>query len=489
MRSAIRWIVVFAAIKLLFHFWSNGQYGFHRDELATFDDARHLAWGYVAYPPLTPFLGRIEQMLFGDTPRAFRVLAALAQAIAIILSALMAKHLGGGGKAQWIAAICVALSPVSLATSALFQYVAFDFLWWVLVSYFVTRLIESDDPRWWIGIGVAIGLGVMTKYTVAFFVAGLVAGVLATDLRKHLRSRWLWIGAAISIAIALPNLAWQATHDFISLDFLRSIHARDVRIGRTNDFLLDQIRVATNFATLPVWIIGLIAAIRERRIRIIAWMWAVPFLLFIIAKGRGYYTGPLYPMLFAAGAVDIQMWRRASARLLTYAALAILFAIGLIVIPFVVPIAPPGSRLFAITSSINHDYREEFGWPELAAEVARVWNSLPDDQRAHAAIFCANYGEAGAIDRYGPALGLPPAISEINSYWARGYGNPPPETLIVVGFSQSMLERNFAEVRVASYIPNPYRLENEESQRPNIYIVRGLKGPWPDFWKDIRGFG
>jgi hypothetical protein len=484
-RSAVRWIVVFAAIKLLLHFWSNGLYGFHRDELATYDDARHLAWGYVAYPPLTPFLGRIELMLFGDTPRAFRVFAALAQAVAIVLAALMARRLGGSAKAQWITAICVALSPVSLATSALFQYVAFDFLWWVLVCYFVTRLIETNDPRWWMGIGAAIGLGVMTKYTVAFFVAGLVAGVLATDFRKHLRSRWLWIGVAISIVIALPNLAWQATHDFVSLDFLRHIHERDVRIGRTKDFFLDQIRIATNFATLPVWIIGIIAAVRVRRLRIIAWMWIVPMVLFIVAKGRGYYTAPLYPIVFASGGAQIE----AFGKKIIYAALAVLFAIGCIVIPFVVPIAQPGSRLFALTSSINHDYREEFGWPELTAEVARVWNTLPPAERAHAAVFCANYGEAGAIDRYGPAYGLPPVISEINSYWARGYGNPPPQTLIVVGFSRSFLDRNFAEVRVAGYIPNPLRLENEESERPNVYVVRGLKRPWQDFWKDIRAFG
>ncbi|HMA17736.1 MAG TPA: glycosyltransferase family 39 protein, partial [Thermoanaerobaculia bacterium] len=149
-KDAIRWIAFFAAAKLLFHLWSNGLYGFHRDELATLDDARHLAWGYVAYPPLTPFLGRIELELFGATPAAFRLLSSLAQSIAIVVTAMMAKRLGGGRSAQWIAAVAVAIAPISLAASALFQYVAFDFLWWVLIAYFVGLLVESDDPRWWI---------------------------------------------------------------------------------------------------------------------------------------------------------------------------------------------------------------------------------------------------------------------------------------------------------------------------------------------------
>src|SRR5207253_9861032 len=139
------------------------------------------------------------------------------------------------------AAIAVAVSPISLAASSLFQYVAFDFLWWVLIAWFVIRLIVTEDARWWIAIGATIGLGVLTKYTIAFFVAGVVAAVLFTPLRAHLRSRWLWIGAALSIAIAAPNLIWQARHGFISLQFLSEIHARDVRIGRTSHFLIEQL--------------------------------------------------------------------------------------------------------------------------------------------------------------------------------------------------------------------------------------------------------
>lgn len=483
-RDAIRWIAFFAAVKVLFHLWSNGLYGFHRDELATLDDARHLAWGYVAYPPLTPFLGRIELELFGATPGAFRLFAALAQSIAIVITAMMAKRLGGGRAAQWIAALAVAILPISLAASALFQYVTFDFLWWVLIAYFVVRLIESDDPRWWIAIGTVIGLGGLTKYTIVFYVAGIAAGVLATDLRRHLRSRWLWIGVAISIAIALPHFLWEASHGFVTLEFLRHVHARDMRIGRTQDFLLDQLRLASNPVTIPLWITGLIAVLQSRRFRMLAWMVLVPFALFYLAQGRGYYTGPLYPILFAAGSVVIEQLVQPRRRV-AYAAMAALFVIGCAVVPIAVPLAPPSTRFFKVASSINNDLREEIGWPEMAREVDRIRASLPPDERAHSAALCANYGEAGALSLYGQT----PVLSGVNSFWARGYGDPPPRTLIVLGFDRAKLERHFAEVTLAGRIPNPYGLENEESQQPEIYICRGLREPWPQFWQRLRSFG
>jgi hypothetical protein len=397
---------------------------------------------------------------------------------------MIAKRLGGGRAAQWIAALAVAIAPISLAASALFQYVAFDFLWWVLIAYFVVRLVESNDPRWWVAIGAVIGLGALTKYTIAFFIAGIVSGVLATDLRRHLRSRWLWTGVAISIAIALPHFLWEANHGFVTLDFLRHVHARDVRIGRTKDFLLDQIRVSSNPVTFPLWVVGLIAVLQSRRFRVLAGMVLVPFALFLLARGRGYYTGPLYPILFGAGAVITEPFVE-NRRRIAYAAVAVLAVVGCVVVPIVVPLAPPSTRFFKIASGINHDLREEIGWPELAREVDRIYASLSAEERAHSAVLCANYGEAGAVSLYSRA----PVVSGVNSFWARGYGSPPPRTLIVLGFNRDMLDRHFAEVALAGHIPNPYGLENEESERPEIYICRGLRDPWPRFWQRIRSFG
>jgi 4-amino-4-deoxy-L-arabinose transferase-like glycosyltransferase len=480
-------VIALAIAKLIFHVLTNGQYGFHRDELATLSDARHLAWGYVAYPPLTPFIGRIALTLFGTSLTGFRFFAVLAQCIAIVITGRIACRLGGNRAAMFIAAAAAAIAPISIAASALFQYVSFDYLWFVLMAYVVVRLVDSNDPRWWLAIGACIGLGVETKYTVAFFVAGLVAGVFATPLRAHLRSKWLWIGAALSIVIALPNLIWQVQHDFISFEFLRSIHERDVRIGRTSGFVPEQFFVAVNPVTVPLWILGLYALLRDRRNRVLAYMAIVPFILFFIAHGRGYYMGPIYPMLFAAGAVELTSRIK---RPIAYAAIAGVFVIGSGVALFVLPLAPIGSPLFRFATRHNGDLVEEIGWPELTAEVARIYGTIPPAERARTGIYCGNYGEAGAIDLYGGAYGLPPAISGINSYWLRGPGNPPPQTLIVVGGNRERLESRFTSVVLAGHTPNPYRIENEETRdHPDIFICRGLREPVAKLWPRLRSFG
>ena len=475
-------IVVFAVVKVLFHLWTNDGYGFHRDELATIDDARHLAWGFVAYPPLTAFLGRLEMLFFPVTPRAIRFLPSVAQSIAIVLTAGMTKRLGGNRTQQWIAAIATAIAPVSLAASALYQYVTFDYLWWVLIAYCVVRLIESDDERWWVAIGAAIGLAVLTKYTIAFLIAGLAVGFFATRMQRHLKSRWFWTGVAIAVVMALPHFIWEARHDFISLEFLKSIHARDVRIGRTTHFLAEQLYVPANPLTIPLWIAGLIALFASKRFRILGWMAGVPFVLFVIAKGRSYYTAPLFPMLFAAGAIVVPKRARAFA-------IAILI-LGFALAPFVLPLAPINSPLFKIAAKQNGDFVEEIGWPELVGEVARIWSTIPPQERARTAIFCGNYGEAGAVDLYGPKYGLPNAISATNSYWLRGYGDPPPETVIILGARRDRLEQGFASVVLAGHTPNPYNIENEETRdHPDIFVCRGLRTTWTDLWQQIRSFG
>ena len=304
-------LVLLAAARLLFHLLTNNQYGFHRDELATIDDARHLAWGFVAYPPLTPLIARAAMEWFGPSLVAVRFFSGVAQAIAMVLTGLMARELGGSRWAQVVAAVAVAVAPISMLMGAMFQYVSFDYLWWVLAAYFLIRLLKSDDPRWWLAIGATLGLGVMTKYTIAFFIAGIVAGVLLTSTRRHLRSPWLWAGVALSLLLFLPNLIWQIQHDFISLEFLNSIHARDERIGRTSDFLPEQLFVNASPFTIPLWIAGLVYYFTlpaRKRFRLIGWLFVIPFVLFWVAQGRSYYVGAAYPMLLAAGAVTWERW-------------------------------------------------------------------------------------------------------------------------------------------------------------------------------------
>jgi dolichyl-phosphate-mannose-protein mannosyltransferase len=489
-------LVAFAALKLVFHLLVNTRYGFHRDELATLSDARHLDWGYVAYPPLTPLIGRIELILFGPSLVGFRFFAAFAQSIAIVVTGLITRELGGNRAAIFIAAGATAIAPISIGASALFQYVSFDYLWFVLLAYFIVRLIRSEDPRWWVAVGIVIGLAIETKYTAAFFVVGLLCGILATPLRSHLTSKWLWIGAVISLLIAAPNFLWQWNHHFITLDFLRHIHERDVRIGRTSGFVTDQFFETTNIITVPLWILGLsslLIAPRDKRDRVLAWMVLVPFLILLLAHGRGYYMGPVYPMLFAAGAVTLERMLsrlRLSWRSFAYVAITLVLLAGSAVAFAILPLGKIGSPLFRFAIKQNGDLVEEIGWPELVREVARIYEALPVSERTRVGIYCANYGEAGAIDLYGPAYGLPSAISGINSYWARGPGTPPPVSLIVLGGKRERLEKLFDSVELVGHTPNPWQIENEETRdNPDIFLCRGLRRPWSELWPLVRSFG
>ncbi|PYX35020.1 MAG: hypothetical protein DMG81_18980 [Acidobacteria bacterium] len=486
-------LVYLAMATVIVHVLTGWQYGFQRDELATLEDARHLAWGYVAYPPVTPFFGRISLELFGTSLRGFRFFAAIAEAAAVVLTGLMARELGGSRWAQLVAA--TAAVPFCLAGGALMQYVSFDYLCWVLTAYFTLRLLKSDDPRWWVAIGSSIGLGMLSKYSMPFLVAGLAVGVLATNVRRHLKSRWLGCGVVVSLLIFLPNLLWQLQHNFISIDFLQHIHARDVRQGRADGFLPGQLKLTLLAA--PVWIAGLyfyLFSAKGKPYRTLGWMYVVPLLIFVIAKGRDYYLAPAYPMLYAAGSVSTERQlqslrpsRAAILRRLVWTALAVDIAI---MAAITLPLAPVNSAWFKVANEENGDFREQIGWPELIETVAHIRDSLPAEDRAHLGILTTNYGEAGAVNLYGPQYGLPHAISGVNSFWEKGYGDPPPEVLIVVGMSRDSVDKKFAACQLVAHSWNRFRVQNEETvEHPDIFVCRGLLQSWPDFWKQFRHFG
>src|SRR3954454_14532694 len=223
-------LAISAAVALL-HIATNNRYGFHRDELQFLSDARHLAWGYVSYPPLTPFIEHIGLALFGVSMVGLRLFSVIAQAVVIYVSGLMARDLGGGRLAQVTAALAVALSPLPLFEGTEFQYSSFDFLWWVLIAYFTVRLLKTENPRWWLAIGAAVGLGLLTKYSIVFYIAGILGGLALTRARRHFLSGWLWAGIALALLVFLPNFFWLVRHDFISYHFLQHIHVRDVDQG------------------------------------------------------------------------------------------------------------------------------------------------------------------------------------------------------------------------------------------------------------------
>jgi hypothetical protein len=491
-RDTLPLIAIAAAVALV-HLLTNGRYGFHRDELQTLSDALHLDWGFVAYPPFTPFVERIGMALFGHSMVGLRLFSVIAQAVAIVVTGLMARELGGRRLAQITAALAVALSPLPIFEGTEFQYSSFDYLWWVLIAYFVIRLLKSDDSRWWLAIGATAGVGLQTKYTLCFFLAGVAAGLLLTPARRFLRSRWFWAGVAIAAVIFLPNLVWQVRHGFISLHFLQHIHARDVGEGRAEGFIKYQFWICANLFAAPLWIAGLVCFFRDRRYRMLAWMYVVPFALFLIAKGRFYYLAAAYPMLMAMGAVAGERWVTSLPRGWRRAVEGVFFTgvalSGLYVGAIVVPVASHGPlRDFALKR--NGDLREEFGWDELARTVAGIRDSLPPEEQKNVGVIVGNYGEQGAIEILGPAYHLPPPISGTNSAWLRGYPQPPPTTLIVLGHSRQYVEKTFTGCRLAGHNGNSAGVKNEESEgSPDIFICGAPRLPWPEFWKKYQAFG
>jgi hypothetical protein len=481
---------------MLVHIATNGRYGFHRDELQVLDDARHMAWGFVAYPPMTPFLERIGLILFGTSLVGLRLFSVFAQAALMVITGLIARELGASRLAQIVAALAVAVSPLFMFEATEFQYSSFDQLWWVLIAYFLIRLLKSENPRWWVPIGIVVGLGMETKYTMCFYVVGILGALLLTPPRRYLKSRWLWYGVALSVLIFLPNLIWQIRHDFVSVHFLQHIHKRDVGEGRANGYWRDQFWINTNLLLAPLWIAGLayFVAFRDgKRYRLLAWLYVIPVLLLFVMKGRGYYAGAVYPMLLAAGSVlwdRLLRWSRVAwavvIEVVTFAALAVgAWGAGRVVLP-IEPVDSPKN----VAIRDNGDLREEIGWRELVAEVARIRDSLTPEQRAHFAIITGNYGETGAVDLYGPRYGLPQAISGTNTAWYRGYGDPPPQTLIVLGQSREDADDMFQSCRLAGHDGNRYGIKNEEStDHPDIFVCGPPRQPWPEFWKHFHFFG
>ena len=491
-----RSVIPVLAIAVLFgaaHLVTNVQYGFHRDEWQFLSDAQHLDWGFVPYPPLTAALEYLGLKMFGLSLVGLRLFSVLAQTLVILAGGLMARDLGGGRLAQIFAAIAVALSPLPMFEATEFQYSSFDLLWWVLIAWCAIRLLRDDEPRWWVAIGILAGLGLQTKYSIAFELAGVLAGVLLTDARRYVASGWFWAGGAIALLIFAPNLVWLVRHDFVSYHFLQGIHARDVRVGRADGFLRNQFLLNANLFAAPVWLAGLFACFNDRRYRLLAWMYVVPLLLFWFAQGRFYYVCGAYPMLLAMGSVVSERWlrnRRPAWRIgIAAVAFSGVFAIGIYATLRIVPIASSGPlRDFALKN--NGDLREEIGWDEIVARVAAIRDALSAEQQANLGIIVGNYGEYGAIALLGQRYHLPTPITAVNSGWLRGYPQTAPTTFVVLGSSRKRADELFTDCRLAGHTANSLGVTNEESgEHPDIFVCGPTRKPLSELWKHGPEFG
>jgi hypothetical protein len=491
--ARIVWAI--AAVKLALHLYAGRGYGFFVDELYNVALARHLDWGYVDVAPMIALLGRIELTLFGDSLAAVRLLPALAGAALVVLTAMIARELGGGRFAQGFAALCTLLAPGILALDHFLNVNALEPILWMICALLVIRMIRTGNARLWLWFGLVAGLGLETKHSMLIFGFALVAGLLLTSERKLLFNRWLILGGALAVAIFLPNLIWNIQHHFPFIEEQRNIaqSGRDVRLSPLMFFTQEMLAMLP--LSLPVWIAGLWWLFRGPY-RAIAWAWCITAGIILLLSPRVYYLFPAYPVLFAAGAIAFEDLR---VRFLKPVYCALMVLMGAILAPTLIPILPP--ETYIRYSQFTHLqqpriethnlgplpqlFADQFGWEEMVATVAKAYNNLPPDVRQRTAIFGQNYGQAGAIDLFGPKYGLPPALSGHQNYYLWGPRGYTGESVIVMGDRRSRLESKFASVEVAGHVEHPYSMPY---QHFDIYYCRGMKWPLAEIWPKLKAW-
>ncbi len=494
------WVVwAIAGISVLAHLVTADRYGYFRDALYYIACARHLAFGYVDMPPMAPLVTWLTLHTLGSSLLALHVFPALANAGVIVLTAVIARELGGGRYAQGLAALSIGLAAVYVIIAHQIAMNVFEPLLWMGCAYLVVRILKTGNQRLWLWFGVLAGLGLENKYSIAIFGLGVVVGLLLTEHRRVLRERWIYLGGMIAFAIFLPNLIWNIRYGFPFIQLMHNIYAtgKNVTLGPAA-YWGEQVLMMSPVNFL-VWFPGLVAlffAVGLKRFRVLGCTFVVAGLTLMILKGKDYYSAPAYPMLLAAGSVLIERVARRFAWLkLTVPLLVILGTAPFL--PMMLPIlplktylryqewlrfSPPATEKSFSRSPLPQYYSDELGWPEMADDVAKVYNALPPAQRAETAIFGQNYGEAGAIDFFGPKRGLPPAISAHQNYYFWGPRQYTGKSMIVLGDRRARLEELFEHVTLAGHFGVPYALE----QGP-IWLCTGPRG-WTlrQLWPSIK---
>ncbi|WP_204334701.1 glycosyltransferase family 39 protein [Micromonospora sp. PPF5-6] len=481
-RSTGPWLVGVAVTAVLLLL--AGRYGYHRDELYFLLCGRHLDWGYVDQGPLVPALARLADTVAPGNLVVLRTPSALIGGAAVVLVGATAREFGADRAAQLFAALLAATAGIVLAPGHLLSTTTVDLLVWLVAAGYAVRMLRTGDTRWALGLGLALGVGMLNKLLPALLGVGLLAGVTIAGPLRLLRDRWVWAGAGVAALLAVPNLAWQAAHGFPQASVASSIAAGDSSYSGRLDATMLHLVIISPYA-VPVWVAGLVALLRRPEwaaYRAVGWAWPVVFAIVLLVGGKGYYDAPLLLVLTAAGAVVTAGWAargRAWARRVLLAAGAAVTVAGSAVL--LLPTLP-ADRLPGFVVDVNYDAGETIGWPAFADSIAAVHRGLPPAERARAVVLTGNYGEAGALARYGPARGLPRAYSGHNSMADFGRPADGADVVIAVGWERAdRLRAWFTEVTEAGRVDQRVAVDNDENGLP-IFVCRGMPRPWSRIW-------
>lgn len=492
-------LVYLGLASVVAHLLVANNYGYFRDELYYMADGRHPQLGYVDQAPLIGWLAALIHVTLGDSLVAIHILPALACGAIVVVAGLIARELGGGRLAQVLAATATLVAPVFMATGSIFSMDVLDQLCWALGALILIRMIKRDQPRLWLTFGLVAGIGLLNKYTILFFGFSLVVGMLVTPARAYFRTRWPWLGGLIAFAFLLPDTVWNATHGWPTWEFWH--HYGGLTGGGPIGFLTDQL-VNTNPFTLPLTIAGLYFFLRNKDgkpYRAFGWAFVTIVVLFIVINAKAYFLAPIFPLIFAAGARQVESLTQRQAWLAP-AYVVVLLLSGLLLAPLAMPILPPTTyaKTYAAltglgnggagqqTAGIFPQYLgDRFGWDTMAATVAQVYDALPANERSHACIFTGNYGEASALELLGARYHLPSTLSGHDNYYFWGPGSCDGSVLITVGISQDGLT-DFANVTQAATITCSYCMTYEDNLP--VYVCTNLRLPLKDAWQRVKHF-
>ena len=492
-------LVALALVCFVGHMLFSTNYGYFRDELYYIAAGRHLGFGYVDFPPVTALIAALLDALTGSAPWAIHVVPALASALVVLLTGLIARELGGGTTAQALAAIASLVAATFMANGSIFSMDSLDQLWWTLAAFVLVRILKEDRPGLWPLFGLVVGVGLATKVTIALFGFAITVGLLLTPARRYFAGRWIWLGGAIALACLLPYALWNLANGWPTLEFYANYEGSE----GSSDFLLGQL-LGMNPLTIPLTLAGLVFYLRAeggRTFRPLGWAFVVLIVVLAVFGAKAYFLSPAYPPLFAGGAVLIERFGGRAWRFARVAYAGLLLLSGVMLAPATMPVLPPAT--FANTygamsgaGNVSAGQRDEgvfpqymgdrFGWEGMTETVAGVYDDLPAGERREACFFTSNYGEASAINFHGEEYGLPPALSGHNSYWLWGPGSCTGDVMITVGIPRGELEDGYARVERATTFRCRYCMP-EQNQLP-IYVASEREAPRRELWQEAKHY-
>jgi 4-amino-4-deoxy-L-arabinose transferase-like glycosyltransferase len=477
------WVI--AAAYVVLELAVSGRYGFQQDELYFLVASHHLAFGYVDQPPLAVLLARATD-LFGVNPAAIRILPALAGGAIVVLAARLAALFGGGRAARVIAALAVAIAPVFLAAMHVGNTTPYDLLAWTVVTVCAAAALLRDRPRWWLGAGVAAGLGVEDEYLILTLLAALVIGILVTPAhRAVMKTRWPWLGGVIALVIWLPNLAWQFASGWPQLTMASALHQQNTSAADYAGGLPLQL-AAAGLLGIPLVIAGFITLWRAAQLRFLG-VTATLVVIYVLVwvPGKVYYADGMLPAVLAAGSVSAERWiakaRRPRARRAVVGVLAL--AGTVVILPIALPLLPIAS-LHTVSGTAT--IADGIGWPQLAAEVAAQDAALTRAGQPPTSIFTGSYAEAGALDVYGGPYHLPPVISGHNTFWLWGPGDASDTTVLYVD-AAGQLRLYFASCRQLAVYNPPDQVKNDWNDLA-VGVCTGPSGSWKTLWPHMKHY-